>query len=169
MRVRIGIWLAGLGLVLGCQVSYVSHYDEATDRGVMELHGVIDAHLARLDALAAEPPGLEALARQCDPVQFDESYSGLRTRLRALLVRNQARERNDLTVAQLEALGASLETLRQQQQERFAPGDGSRAIARPGDRCLGTGQLQANRQILEQHVRAILKLELAKRDFRAQE
>jgi hypothetical protein len=163
------VWAVASAWLCACRALFVSEYDPTTDRGVTALHQEIDAHLAWLEQLAAEPPELESLEQDCDPAVFAESQRDLNTRVRSLILRNEARARNERTVAQLRALQASLATLRQQQQERYAPTDPGRTIAQPGDRCLGTGQIEANRQILEQHVRAILKLELAKRDFRQEE
>lgn len=156
-------------LAAGCQVMWVSDYDATTDRGVTALQRAIDAHLSRLERLAAEPPGLESLTEDCDPAKFAASYQDLQADLRVLILRNEARTKNELTVRQLQALQPSLDALREQQQERYAPTDPERRITRPGDRCLGAGQVAVNRQILEQHIRAILKLELAKRDFRREE
>lgn len=157
------LWLAG------CQVSLISDYDPTTDKGVSDLQRGIERHLGLLETLAAEPPGLETLLEACKPEKFDDTYRQLQADLRTLIVRNEAREKNQRTVEQLRDLQKSLETLQQQQRERYEPTDPDRAVVKPGDHCLSRGQVDVNRRALEQHLRAILKLELAKRDFRKEE
>lgn len=156
-------------LLGGCQVHFISDYDATTDRGVTELQRAIERHLGQLETLAAEPPGLEALTEQCRPERFAKTYEDLDSDLRVLILRNEARDKNTQTVAQLRALLASIDGLRKQQQERYAPTDPDRQIRRPGDHCMSAGQLQAIRGILEQNIRAILTLELAKREFRQED
>ena len=166
MRSRIGSLIA-VGLLLGgCQPAFVSRYDATTDKGVTALQRAIGRHLGALDALAAESPGLESLTESCSPAKFAATYRKLQSELHALIVRNEAREKNALTVRQLEGLRDSLGTLQKLQQERYEPTDPARRIVQPGDRCLSAGLVEAGRQSLDQHIRAILKLELGKRDFR---
>ncbi len=159
--------LVAAGLLLaGCQIQFVSHYDATTDKGVTALQRAIGRHLTALDALAAEPAALESLTESCSPAKFAATYRKLQGDLHTLIVRNEAREKNDLTVRQLEGLRDSLDALQKLQQERYEPTDPSRRIGQPGDRGLSAGLVEAGRQSLDQHIRAILKLELAKRDFR---
>ena len=101
------------------------------------------------------------MTQLCDPEQFTPVYQTLNAKLRTLTLRNEARDRNQLTVDQLHVLRENLSNLQAQQKLRYAS-----EAASPGDRCLGAGQLQVNRNALEQIIRAILTLELAKREFR---
>lgn len=156
-------------MLAGCPAYFVSEYDATTDQGVTALQRTLERHLGQLETLAAEPPGLESLVEACKPDQFDDAYRDMQSDLRSLIVRNEAREKNDLTVQQLQGLQESLATLQQLQRERYEPTDPERVITKPGDRCMSSAQIEATRQILEQHFRAILKLELAKRDFRKEE
>ena len=156
-------------LLAGCQVHFISAYDFATDQGVTGLQRSVENHLAQLDELAVEPPGLESLVEDCKPEKFDDTYRELKSGLQVLVIRNEARAKNDLTVQQLKLLGESFDTLRKQQIERYTPTDPERRIEKPGDRCMSTAQIALNRDILQQHIRAILKLELAKREFRSEE
>jgi hypothetical protein len=169
MTIRAVVLAAAAALLAGCPAYFVSEYDATTDRGVTALQGSIERHLGQLETLAREPPGLESLVEACKPDRFDDAYREMLSDLRSLIVRNEAREKNDLTVQQLKGLQESLATLQQLQRERYEPTDPERVITKPGDRCMGSGQIEATRQILEQHFRAILKLELAKRDFRKEE
>lgn len=161
---RYAVLATALSIALnlaGCQVSRVSTYDPETDRSVTELQQDIDLHLTTLEMLADKPKSTASLQQQCDPEQFVEVYRKLNAKLRTLTLRNEARDRNQLTVDQLHLLHENLSNLQSQQKLRYAT-----QSAAPGDRCLGTGQLQVNRNSLEQIIRAILTLELAKREFR---
>ena len=161
-RFRVFATALSMGLALvGCQVTRVSTYDPATDRGITELQQDIDANLTRLEMLAEMPKSTAALKQLCDPEAFTDAYRELNAKLRTLTLRNEARDRNQLTVDQLKLLRENLSNLQAQQKLRYAT-----QAALPGDRCLGTGQLQVNRNSLEQIIRAILTLELAKREFR---
>ena len=151
-----------LGLALaGCQVSRVSTYDPETDRGITELQQDLDVYLTRLEMLAEKPKSAASLKQLCDPEQFGDAYRKLNAKLRTLTLRNEARDRNQLTVDQLGLLRENLSNLQAQQKLRYATD-----AALPGDRCLGAGQIQVNRNSLEQIIRAILTLELGKREFR---
>lgn len=156
----IGVVLASLTLS-ACQVSRVSAYDPETDKAVTELQQAIDKHLTSLEMLAAKPKSTAALKEACHPERFVDAYRDLNARLRTLTLRNEARDKNTLTVTQLGLLRDNLGTLQAQQTMRYEA-----QAASPGDRCLGTGQLQVNRNSLEQIIRAILTLEFAKREFR---
>jgi hypothetical protein len=158
--VYVTAWSVGLALA-GCQVSRVSTYDPETDRGVTELQQHIDSYLTTLEILAEKPKSTASLKQLCDPDQFANVYQKLNAKLRTLTLRNEARDRNQLTVDQLRLLRENLSNVQSQQKLRYA----SEASA-PGDRCLGAGQLQVIRNSLEQIIRAILTLELAKREFR---
>lgn len=166
MRSRIGALIAAGVLLAGCQLSTMSRYDATTDKGVTALQRGIGRLFTKLETLAAESPALESLTESCRPAKFEASYRELQNDLRALIVRNEAREKNELTVRQLTGLRDSLTALQKLQQERYEPADPARRIAQPGDRCLDAAMVEASRGSLDQHIRAILKLELGKRDFR---
>ena len=161
---RLAAFASALSMALvlaGCQVARVSTYDPETDRGITELQQYIDAYLTSLEMLAEKPKSTAALKQLCDPEQFTDVYQKLNAKLRTLRLRNEARHRNELTVDQLNLLRENVSNLRAQQQLRYAT-----EAASPGDRCLSAGQLLVNRNSLEQIIRAILTLELAKREFR---
>lgn len=164
----LGVVAAG-SLLCGCEVVFVSSYDATTDRGVTAIQRTLEQHLAKLETLAAEPPGLESLLEECDPAKSAGTYQELQTDVRALILRNEAREKNTLTVEQLKLLQTNVTHLQHLQQERYAPTDPGRRVEKPGDRCLSAGLIEASRRSLEQNLLAILKLELAKRDFRKEE
>jgi hypothetical protein len=153
----------------GCQVHLISDYDDATDVGVTEVQQAIDHHLWTLETLSAVSKETPSLSQQCDPRQFSDSYREIQSHLRTLIIRNEVRAQNEKTTEQLKLLDASIENLRKQQMERYSPTDSQRAIEVPGDRCMSAAQLKVSRDLLEQHIRSILKLELAKRNFRSGE
>lgn len=157
----IGIVLASFTVLSGCQVSRVSTYDPETDRAVTELQQAIDKHLTTLEVLAAQSKSKPALREACHPDGFIDVYRELNAQLRTLTLRNEARDSNTHTVTQLGLLRENLKNLQTQQAMRY-----DAEAASPGDRCLGLGQLQVNRNSLEQIIRAILTLEFAKREFR---
>lgn len=156
-------------LFAACQVQFISTYDETTDRGVTEVQRSLESHLGRLEDLALEPPGLESLVEDCKPDRFDDTYRELKTNVQLLVVRNEARDKNTLTTQQLKDLSGSIDLLRELQVERYGLTDAERPDIRPGDRCMNKEMIAASRSSLQQHIRAILTLELAKREFRKEE
>jgi hypothetical protein len=148
-------------LLCGCRVALVSDYDPTTDGWVTELQQTIDAHLSTLEVLSALPKSSPSLAQQCHPDQFKDTYRNIDARMRSLILRNEVRVENTLTTEQLRLLQSSLGKLKEQQAARY-----SEVTAEPGDRCLDSRQVNVNRELLEQNIRAVLKLELSKRDLR---
>ena len=143
-------------LLAGCRVALISDYDATTDHWITELHQTIDAHLSTLDSLSGlqEPASI----KQCQPDRFTDTYRNIDARMRSLILRNEVRAKNTRTVEQLRLLQSSIGKLQQQQTARYADSD--------GQPCMSSEQVQVNREMLEQLIRAVLKLELSKRDFR---
>ena len=148
-----------LCLLAGCQVALISDYDATTDQWITELQQIIDAHLSTLESLSVQD---SSSIEQCQPARFADTYRNIDARLRSLILRNEVRAKNTLTVEQLRLLQSSIGKLRQQQAARYSE------LGTRGDSqgCLSSEQIQINREILEQHIRAVLKLELSKRDLR---
>jgi hypothetical protein len=158
------IWLA-LALVCsiaGCRVALVSDYDATTDQWITDLQQTLDAHLSTLESLSALTPG-SALTAQCHPDRFVDAYRGIDARLRSLILRNEVRTKNAATLEQLRLLQSSIGKLKEQQTVRFSNAIATSAQDLP---CLSLEQIRVNREILEQHIRAVLKLELSKRELR---
>jgi len=148
-----------LCLLAGCQVALISDYDATTDQWITELQQIIDAHLSTLESLSVQD---SSSIERCQPARFADTYRNIDARLRSLILRNEVRAKNTLTVEQLRLLQSSIGKLRQQQAARYSE------LGTRGDSqgCLSSEQIQINREILEQHIRAVLKLELSKRDLR---
>ena len=149
-----------LCLLAGCQVALISDYDATTDQWITELQQSIDAHLSTLESLNSVQDS--SSIERCQPARFADTYRNIDARLRSLILRNEARAKNTLTVEQLKLLQSSIGKLRQQQVARYSE-LGTRVDSQG---CLSSEQIQINREILEQHIRAVLKLELSKRDLR---
>jgi hypothetical protein len=123
----------------GClRVQYISPYDETTDRMVTALH---QSTSEVLDELEASPtPGYAAMSKR---------YAGLKGELRAVQLRNEARPKNRLTIEQLQRLKANLELLEKTHK----------------DGQLSQVMVQPMRDAFDQTFRAILTLELAKKEL----
>jgi hypothetical protein len=147
-------------LLAGCRVALISDYDATTDQWITELQQTIDAHLSTLESLSTDEDS--AAIERCQPGRFADTFRNIDARLRSLILRNEVRAKNTLTVEQLRLLQSSIGKLQQQQIARYAEAEKSNNAAG----CLSSEQVQVNREILEQHLRAVLKLELSKRDFR---
>jgi hypothetical protein len=149
-------------LFAGCRVALISDYDATTDQWITELQQTIDAHLSTLESLSTDEDSDSAAIERCQPGRFADTFRNIDARLRSLILRNEVRAKNTLTVEQLRLLQSSIGKLQQQQIARYAEADRSNNAAG----CLSSEQVQVNREILEQHIRAVLKLELSKHDFR---
>jgi hypothetical protein len=147
-------------LLAGCRLALISDYDATTDQWITELQQTIDAHLSTLESLSTDEDS--AAIERCQPGRFADTFRNIDARLRSLILRNEVRAKNTLTVEQLRLLQSSIDKLQQQQIARYAEAERSNNAAG----CLSSEQVQVNREILEQHLRAVLKLELSKRDFR---
>ena len=124
-------------LLLGCTVRWISTYDETTDKDVTALQHKVAALLTSLDT--PNPVPYEKAAAQ---------YAGIYNDLRALIIRNEARDKNELTTQQLRLLDSNIQTL---EKLHMAP-DFKRELVPPA------------RASIDQIFRAILKLELAKKE-----
>lgn len=140
MRIRRSALAAALVsavLMAGCTVALMSSYDETTDRGITALANHLEALLQELDQDPVPPYS-----------SVKKTYDGIRADLRSLHFRNEARPNNEITVRQLDALAAQLDTFERQHRESALV----RAMVAPA------------RDSFEQTCRAILKLELAKKE-----
>ena len=147
-------------LLAGCRVALISDYDATTDQWITELYQTIDAHLSTLESVSSVEDS--SSIERCQPAQFADTYRNIDARLRSLILRNEVRAKNTLTVEQLKLLQSSIGKLREQQIARYREAGRSNNSGS----CLSSEQVQVNRDILEQHIRAVLKLELSKRDLR---
>jgi hypothetical protein len=137
----------------GCAIQLVSEYDPETDQGVSELQADVTAHFAKLDRLSMGPNG-QPSSPACKFDNFGDTYAQFAARAHVLKIRNEVRVKNELTTAQLGLLEQNL-------------GEGLVATHRDADGgCMTHGAILAAREIMDQMFRAILKLELAKKQFR---
>lgn len=140
-------------LLGGCAIQLVSEYDEGTDEGVSELQADVTAHFAKLDRLSAGPTG-QPVSPACKFENFADAYAQFAARAHVLKIRNEVRVKNELTTTQLGLLEQNL-------------GEGLVATHRDaGGGCMTHGAILAAREIMDQMFRAILKLELSKKQFR---
>lgn len=125
-------------LLAGCAVTLVSSYDATTDQEVTALQKSVAALLNELDQNPV--PAFAVTKAQYDSIFID---------LHSLYIRNEARPENTLTVRQLDALKAELTTLEKEHQQNE----------------LNEAMLGPARESLDQTFRAILKLELEKKEL----
>jgi hypothetical protein len=145
-----------------CTVHLVSDYDPVTDNQLSDVYQATDALLTHMELLASDPTTLRPA---CDPDQFAGDYQQIVSRLRLLSVRNAARDHNSITNDQLALLTNNIDTLRKLQRVRYDQTRGNSA-GTASNGCLLADELVPIRRTLDQTVTAIMKLELAKRDFR---
>lgn len=140
-------------LLAGCAVQFVSDYDPETDQGVSALQSEVTAHFATLGQLATGPNG-RPLSPDCKFENFRAVYAQFAAQAHVLKVRNEVRDKNELTIAQLGLLEQNL-------------GELLPAAHRDGDgACMSSGAVLVARETMDQAFRAILKLELAKKQMR---
>jgi hypothetical protein len=126
-------WLA----TASCAVVLISHYDETTDKGVTALQKSVDGLMDQLDQpVVPAYPTVKA------------TYDGIHADLSTLHLRNEARDKNTLTVKQLDELKASL--------DRFEGEHKAGKVVQP--------MVPIARATLDQAILAILKLELTKKE-----
>jgi hypothetical protein len=145
--------LTACALLTGCQVRFVSEYDLDTDEGVSALQADVTAHFATLEQLAVGPNG-QPISPACKFENFREVYAQFSAQAHVLKVRNEVRDKNELTVAQLGLLEQNLADLL---PATHRDGDGA---------CMTRGAVTVARATMDQLFRAILKLELGKKYFR---
>jgi hypothetical protein len=129
--------ILSLTLVVGCTVRWISTYDETTDKDVTALEHKVDALFTSLDVPIP-------ITHEKAAAQYTSIYSDLHT----LIVRNEARDKNELTTQQLRLLDSNIQTF---EKLHMAP-DFKRELVSPA------------KASIDQIFRAILKLELAKRE-----
>jgi hypothetical protein len=125
-------------MLTGCTVTWISSYDETTDKGVTALQKSVASLLDHVDQNPV--PAYTALK---------PTYDSIRSELNSLHLRNEARPNNTLTVKQLDELQAAFNDLEKQHKD----GRLNQAMVGPA------------RQSLDQAFRAILKLELEKKQL----
>lgn len=131
--------LAFVLLLASCAPQFVAPYDPATDAAVTDVQQRLGTFFA--EQQRTDPP-------VCDYGNYVGFYDALDVELGSLVVRNEAREQNQLTVRQLRLLGDSFDNLEVLHQ-------------RSG--CLPEGQLEVLQRQFDTSFTAILRLELAKR------
>jgi len=135
IAVAITLWA---GLVSCSTVRFVSEYDEATDRGVTALQQKASALFDKLET--SDPtPAYETVSAQYDNIRHD---------LSTLVLRNSARDTNDLTNRQLDLLKQALDRFESLHKQ---------------NRTLHLAVVGPARDEIDTIVRAILKLELKKK------
>ena len=140
----------------GCAVALVSAYDAETDQGVTALQTGIARHLATLEQLATADQG-NPKHPDCEYARYVETYAEFSADAHVLIVRNEARPKNELTVQQLQSLADSLAQGLPVVHQTATGG------------CMTAGAVAAARETLDQNFRAILKLELAKKSYREEQ
>ncbi len=131
----LAIVLAAVVLA-GCPVTFISSYDEPTDKGITALEKSVDGLLTQLDSNPV-------------PAYKKHSYDSIRSDWASLRIRNEARPKNSLTVKQLDNLKSVLDILEAQHQAG----------------TLNQAMLGPTRAAFDQAFRALLKLELEKKEL----
>lgn len=137
-RIELPAIVLAAVMVAGCAVTFISSYDETTDKGITALQRSVDGLMGQLDQNPV--PDYDTLKK---------SYDAIRSDLGSLRLRNEARPKNTLTVKQLEELKAGLDILEGQHKA----GTLNRAMVGPA------------RDSLNQTFRALLRLELEKKEL----
>jgi hypothetical protein len=140
MRTWLMLSLAGL---VGCAVRFISTYDDTTDHQVTQLQRSVDSFLRSL-ARNPKAPG-------CTYEKHQSFYDSTSVALGSLTIRNRARDKNQITVQQLELLDSSVTLL-----ERLHRIKGDSA-------CLSPDEIEPLRANFNTSFSAILRLELAKK------
>jgi hypothetical protein len=143
-----------LTVLPSCMFRLISEYDEATDKDVTQLQESVERFLTTLQRDAI-PPG-------CRYSEQRAFYTNTVVAVSALMVRNEGRTKNKITVTQLGLLQDSLKTLEslhQMKEEKW------KQAPTPDEReaCLSSADIDLARRNLNQSFSAILKLELAKK------
>lgn len=137
-------WIELLAIVLStvilaaCAVTLISSYDPDTDKGITDLQKSVDALMKQL---AQDPvPDYGAIKKSYDTVWGE---------CNALYFRNEARPNNTITVQQLDKFKQQLDILEKLQKEKK----------------LNSAMVGPARDSLNQTLRAMLKLELEKKEL----
>jgi hypothetical protein len=132
-------------LLLGCQLTLISEYDEQIDRSATELQKSMDRFLTEL-ALQSE---------SADPTyysSFDNYYVDLFVELRSLLIRAESHRKNSITEKQIKLMIKNLEEL---QKSHMDTAEANETIAPEA--------LEIYRNLFNQGWKAIIELEMAKK------
>lgn len=138
-RFRLFLGLSCFLILSACNIQFISHYDETTDKAVSALQKKMEGHLLSLEAKDGLP--------ECAYSFFQSHYQDLKVDASAIAVRAAALPKNELTAEQVQLLSKSIETLEKLHQ-----------IA-----CVSKAQVAPLRIQFNSSFTAILKLELAKR------
>ncbi len=140
--------LAALLVLAGCQVQFISDYDEQTDHAATALQQKIEDFLLRMQA-ASESDLPEARALR--PFEANQDfYREVEVDLSSMRLRAEAIPQNNLTIEQIGLLEQSMQSMRQLHIEA-----GDRGLRRVVVIPLRTG--------INTQLGAIIKLELAKK------
>jgi len=147
LKQRVLLALAFAVVLVGCQFTFISPYDQQTDIGVTALQKEVDG---LLDQLTQTPvPSYASL---------QATYVDIHSQLNSLYSRNQLREKNSQTVAQLAALAKEIDDLEGLHGKgQIIPA----MVAKPTPNNVDGGPARAS---LDQTFRAILKLEITKKE-----
>jgi len=139
----IGVLLLAFALS-GCTVTFISAYDETTDKAITELHRKLETFFISLDARLGTPAAVHEVRK--------DSYSDLRLSISALELRVNALPMNSITQEQVGNVKRNIDLLEQLHKTGFGGNvEAQRAV------------IAAVRQDFNTSLAAILKLELAKK------
>jgi len=141
-KTKLSAFILATIILAGCAVTLISSYDEATDKGITALQKSVDGLMNQLDQ---DPVP--------DYIAVKKSYETIWSEFNSLRLRNEARPRNTLTVKMLGELKAQLDILEKNHKDKTL----NQAMVRPAQ------------DILNQTFRAILKLELEKKELNKKE
>ena len=126
--------------VSGCALRLAADYDEQIDRAATALQQEMDAHLTKLELLG---PASEAAF-----AQHRQFYADYGVKLRSVRVRAQGKDKNEITIEQIDNMANSLETLRKLHEEQGT---------------VSSGFVKTSRELFNTGWAAVLKWEMAKR------
>lgn len=132
-------------LLIGCQITLISEYDEQIDRSATELQKSMDRFLTELAVLSDSPGSLNYSS-------FDNFYSELFVDLRSLLIRAQSHPKNSLTEKQIQLMIKNLELF---QKSHIETAEANETIAPEA--------LMIHRDLFNQGWKAIIELEITKK------
>lgn len=139
---RLGLMCSVLllsAVLSGCAISFISDYDEVTDKTVTALQRKVEEHLVRLETAAGKPG--------CEHAKYEKFYEEAKVDVSAIRTRTAAIPKNDITTKQTDLLGDSLQSL--EDLHKLA--------------CISKAQIPTLRTPFNSIFTAILKLEIAKK------
>jgi len=132
-------------LLIGCQITLISEYDEQIDQSATALQKGMDTLLTEL-AAQSDSPGPSYFN------SFDSFYAELFVDLRSLLIRAQSHPKNSLTEKQIQLMIKNLELFQKSHMET-AEANGT----------IAPEALMIHRDLFNQGWKAIIELEIAKK------